>query len=64
MAIKNHMVARQQTNLQEFLWVQDDLVFIFDHKGKILFFNQAAKELFSLLGEEEINLERPSFAFK
>lgn len=48
-AIKNHMIKRQQTQLHQYFTDQLDLTFILSEKGEILFMNATAKKLFETL---------------
>ena len=55
MCIKNHMIARQQTQLQEFFSLQEDPVFVLDSKGNIIFSNEAAKRMFESQGLKNVD---------
>lgn len=57
------MIARQQTQLKEFFSVQEDPVFLIDHKGNIVFSNEAARSLFESLGFKEIDKSAKLFTF-
>ena len=51
MVIKNHMTARQQTQLHEYFCLQDDSVMIIDPEtDEVLFNNEAAFQLFQSAG--------------
>lgn len=62
--IKNHMISRQQTQLQEFFCVQEDPVFFIDPETKeILFSNEPTIALFKNVGSSNIDAQLPFLSF-
>ena len=53
--IKNNISTRQQSELKEFFSENDDPVIITDEKGKVIFFNEVAREMYAKCGVSEIN---------
>lgn len=56
-AIKNHMIARQQTQLREFFSQQEDPMFVVTDDGELIFSNPASVAMFSRLGFLEIDVK-------
>lgn len=61
MAIKNIMLGRQQTQLQEYFHAQKDCLFIITPEGALQYFNKAAEQLFERLSQPEVKLDFACF---
>lgn len=62
-SIKNHMTARQQTQLFEFFGQKDDPTFILTEEGHLTFSNSAALKLFQRSGSIEVSPSLAIFSF-